>query len=85
MLTEIVVIVALMLVNALLAMSEMAVVSSRRSRLQSLVKTHHRGARVAIRLLDEPTDFLSTVQVGITLIGVLAGAFSGATLADQSA
>jgi len=83
MLTEIVVIAALVLVNALLAMSEMAVVSSRRSRLQDLVKKRHRGARAAIRLLDEPTNFLSTVQVGITLIGVLAGAFGGATLADQ--
>ncbi len=83
MLTEIVVIGALVLVNALLAMAEMAVVSSRRSRLQNLVKKRHRGARVAIRLLEEPTNFLSTVQVGITLIGVLAGAFSGATLADH--
>jgi len=80
---ELVVILVLVLINALLAMSEMAVVSSRRSRLQSLVKKRHRGARIAMRLLDDPTDFLSTVQVGITLIGVLAGAFSGATLADQ--
>lgn len=83
MLTEVVVIAVLVLVNALLAMSEMAVVSSRRSRLQNLVKRRHRGARMAIRLLDEPTNFLSTVQVGITLIGVLAGAFSGATLAEH--
>ena len=83
MLTEVIVIVALVLVNALLAMSEMAVVSSRRSRLQNLIKKRHRGARAAMRLLDEPTNFLSTVQVGITLIGVLAGAFGGATLADQ--
>jgi len=80
---EIIVIVVLVLINALLAMSELAVVSSRRSRLQSLARRRHRGARMAIRLLDDPTPFLSTVQIGITLIGVLAGAFSGATLADQ--
>jgi putative hemolysin len=80
---EIIVIIVLVLINALLAMSELAVVSSRRSRLQSLVKARHRGARRALRLLDEPTAFLSTVQIGITLIGVLAGAFSGATLAGH--
>jgi putative hemolysin len=82
-LSEILVLLILVLANALLAMSEMAVVSSRRSRLQELVKKRHRGARIAMRLLEKPTDFLSTVQVGITLIGVLAGAFSGATLAGQ--
>ena len=80
---EILVLLALISVNALLAMSELAVVSSRRSRLQNLVKRRHRGARMALRLLENPTDFLSTVQVGITLIGVLAGAFSGALLAEQ--
>ncbi len=80
---EILVLLALISLNALLAMSELAVVSSRRSRLQNLVKRRHRGARMALRLLENPTDFLSTVQVGITLIGVLAGAFSGATLAEQ--
>jgi putative hemolysin len=79
---EILVLLVLISFNALLAMSELAVVSSRRSRLQNLVKRRHRGARMAMRLLENPTDFLSTVQVGITLIGVLAGAFSGATLAE---
>jgi putative hemolysin len=80
---ELLVILILISINALLAMSEIAVVSSRRSRLQNLVKRRHRGARRAMRLLEKPTDFLSTVQVGITMIGVLAGAFSGATLAEQ--
>jgi putative hemolysin len=80
---EFLVLLALISFNALLAMSELAVVSSRRSRLQNLVKRRHRGARMALRLLENPTDFLSTVQVGITLIGVLAGAFSGATMADE--
>jgi putative hemolysin len=81
-LTELVVIFVLIGCNALLAMSELAVVSSRRSRLQQLVKRRQRGARVAMRLLESPTDFLSTVQVGITMITILAGAFSGATLAE---
>ncbi len=83
MLAEFLVILVLISLNGVLAMSELAVISSRRSRLQELVKRRNRGARVAVRLLDNPTDFLSTVQVGITLIGVLAGAFSGATLAEQ--
>jgi putative hemolysin len=83
LLSELLVLLFLVLGNALLAMCELAVVSSRRSRLQELVKKRHRGARVAMRLLENPTDFLSTVQVGITLIGVFAGAFSGATLAEQ--
>jgi putative hemolysin len=82
MLLEILVILVLIVCNALLAMSELAVVASRRSRLQELVKRRHPGARRAMRLLENPTDFLSTVQVGITLIGVLAGAYSGATLAE---
>ena len=83
LLAEMLVILFLVLGNALLAMSELAVISSRRSRLQELVKKRHRGARVAMRLLENPTDFLSTVQVGITLITLVAGAFSGARLAGQ--
>ena len=83
LLVEILVILLLVLSNALLAMSELAVVSSRRSRLQELVKRRHRGARMAMRVLENPTDFLSTVQIGITMIGVLAGAFSGATMAGE--
>jgi putative hemolysin len=80
---ELLVIVMLISCNALLAMSELAVISSRRSRLQELVKRRHRGARVAMRLLDNPTDFLSTIQVGITAVGLLAAAYSGATLAEE--
>jgi putative hemolysin len=83
MLLEFFVILVLICCNALLAMSELAVVSSRRSRLQELVKRRHRGAQAAMRLLENPTGFLSTVQVGITLVGVFAAAYSGATLADQ--
>jgi putative hemolysin len=83
LLAEVLVILVLISCNALLAMSELAVISSRRSRLQELVKRRHRGARTVMRLLDNPTDFLSTVQVGITLVGVFAAAYSGATLADS--
>jgi putative hemolysin len=83
LLAELVIIFALICCNGLLAMSELAVISSRRSRLQELAKQRHRGARVAMRLLENPTDFLSTVQIGITMIGATAAAFSGATLAEK--
>ena len=83
MLVEIVVILVLISCNALLAMTELAVVSSRRSRLQALIKRRHGGARAAMRLLENPTDFLSTVQVGITFVGMFAAAYSGATLAEE--
>lgn len=80
---EIVIVLALVLLNGFFAMSEMAIVSSRRPRLQQLVQQGDRGAKIALTLTDDPSRFLSVVQIGITLIGVLAGAFSGATLADK--
>jgi putative hemolysin len=80
---ELLLIFVLICCNGLLAMSELAVISSRRSRLQELVKRRQRGARIAMRLLESPTDFLSTVQIGITMIGATAAAFSGATLAEE--
>ena len=70
----------LTLMNGLLAMSELAIVSSRKSRLEHLANQGSRGARAALRLIDDPSRFLSTVQIGITLVGIIAGAFSGATL-----
>ena len=73
----------LTVLNGLLAMSELAVVSSRRGRLEQMAANGDRGARVALELTDDPGRFLSTVQIGITLIGILAGAVSGATLADR--
>ncbi len=79
---ELLVIAFLILLNGFFAMSELAVMSSRRARLEHLAEQDVRGARAALRLLEEPTRFLSTVQVGITLVGVFAGAFSGATLAE---
>lgn len=80
LLTEILIVVALTVINGLLSMSELAVVSSRSARLKVLSDQGNRGASIAIRLAENPGRFLSTVQIGITLVGVLSGAFSGATL-----
>jgi len=77
---DIVLTVVLILLNALFSLSELAVISSRRGRLKALADRGSSGARAALALLDDPGRFLSTVQVGITLVGILAGAFSGATL-----
>jgi putative hemolysin len=63
-----------------LSMSELAIVSSREARLKAMVKAGSRGAKWALDLAAEPGRFLSTVQIGITLIGILAGAYSGASL-----
>jgi putative hemolysin len=77
---ELAIIFALILLNGVLAMAELAVVSSRRARLQALAGRHVPGARRALILAADPGKFLSTAQIGITLVGVLSGAFSGATL-----
>jgi putative hemolysin len=78
---EIAIILALVLVNGLLALSELAVVSSRKNRLKAMARRGVRGASAALALAEDPQRFLPTVQVGITLVGVLAGAFGGAGLA----
>jgi putative hemolysin len=80
---ELLVVMALVLLNGFLAMSELAVVSSRRSRLQMLAAAGRRGAAAALKLNEEPGRFLSTVQIGITLVGILAGAVSGAALGER--
>jgi putative hemolysin len=77
---ELLILFGLILMNGLFAMSEMAVVSSRKARLQHLADDGHRGAKVALRLAQEPSSFLATIQVGITLIGITSGAFGEATL-----
>ncbi len=82
-LLEILVIILLIIANGVFAMSEMAVVSSRKARLQSLADAGNSKARHALQLADNPEHFLSTVQIGITLAGILAGAFAGATIAEQ--
>lgn len=83
LITEIVILLTLIGLNGLLAMSELAVVSSRRSRLKSMVEQGIHGARRALALASDPGRFLSTVQIGITLVGIVAGAFSGATLGTR--
>ena len=82
---EILVVLVLIAINGFLAMSELAVVSARRARLQALLAEGNSGAGVALALLDNPGRFLSSVQIGITLVGILAGVFSGATLAERFA
>ena len=77
---ELAIVTILILANGLLALAELAIVSSRRARLQAMVDREVVGARRALALASDPGRFLSTVQIGITLVGVLSGAFSGATL-----
>src|SRR5262245_1977190 len=77
---ELAIVAALIVLNGLLAMSELAIVSSRQARLRAMVERNVVGSRRALALASDPGKFLSTVQIGITLVGVLSGAFSGATL-----
>src|SRR5215204_2808030 len=77
---ELAVVATLIILNGLLAMSELAIVSSRPARLRVLADRSVIGSRRALALASDPGKFLSTVQIGITLVGVLSGAFSGATL-----
>jgi putative hemolysin len=82
---EILLVVLLTIVNGLLAMSELAIASSRLPRLRAMADQRVNGARRALALASDPGRFLSTVQIGITLIGIVAGAVSGATLGDRAA
>lgn len=77
---HITVIVLLIVLNGILAMSELAIVSARPGRLQQKVDEGSKGAETALHLASDPGRFLSTVQIGITLIGIINGAFGGATL-----
>jgi putative hemolysin len=82
---DVAIILALIALNGVFAMSELAIVSARRPRLQAMERAGKRGAKTALLLGSDPGKFLSTVQIGITLIGILAGAFSGASLGDPTA
>jgi putative hemolysin len=82
---ELATVIVLIVINGLLAMSELAIVSSRPSRLAALVQKNVHGSRRALALASDPGKFLSTVQIGITLVGVLSGAISGATLGERLA
>lgn len=80
---ELVIILLLIILNGIFAMSEMALVSSKKFKLESAKKKGSSGAKKALELAETPTRFLSTVQIGITLIGILLGVFSGKNLSDN--
>ncbi len=80
---DIIVIVILILLNGVFSMAEIALISARKSRLSADARKGSKGAAVALRLADDPDRFLSTIQIGITLIGILTGLYSGAALADD--
>lgn len=82
---EIALIVLLLVANGAFALAEIAMVSSRKARLQALAARGQRSAATALRLMEQPERFLSAVQVGITAVGILAGAFGGAALGDDLA
>jgi len=82
MLTAILILILLTLLNGLFSMSEIAVVSARKFKLENAAKRGNSGARAALDLADSPSRFLSTVQIGITLIGILVGLYSGKTLTE---
>src|SRR5687768_17570573 len=79
------IILALILLNGFFACSELALIAARKSRLRTRAELGHRGAATALRLLENPTRLLSSVQIGITLIGILTGVYSGAVFAPDLA
>ena len=79
------VVVLLIFINGIFAMSEIAVVSARKTRLRQWAEEGNAKARAALELANNPNQFLATIQIGITLIGILAGAFGGATIARELA
>jgi putative hemolysin len=80
---EILILILLILTNGLFSLSEMAVISARKVRLQQRADEGNKGAKTALALAVQPTRFLSTVQIGITLIGILSGTLGGATIAEK--
>ncbi|NNC51422.1 MAG: DUF21 domain-containing protein, partial [Erythrobacter sp.] len=78
--TDLLIIAGLILLNGVFAMSELAIVSAKTSRLRSAAQQGSLGAKSALSLASDPGKFLSTVQIGITLVGIIAGAYSGASL-----
>ncbi len=81
--SDIIIIILLILLNGIFAMSEIAIISARRNRLEKRSDEGHKGAKTALRLAADPDIFLSTIQIGITLIGILTGIYSGDTLGTQ--
>ena len=83
--TEAAIILALILTNGFFAGSELALMSARKGRLRARADRGHRGARLALQLLENPTRLLSSVQIGITLVGILTGVYSGAVFGEDLA
>ena len=79
---EIVLIIILIVLTGILSMAELAVVSTKKAKLEKLLNEGHKSAQIIIDFAEDPNQFLSTVQIGITLIGILTGAYGGATLAE---
>ena len=84
-LSEIIIILVLIIINGIFAISEFALISAKKTRLRQRAEEGDTQAATALKLANEPTPFLSTIQVGITLVGILAGAFGGATIAEELA
>ena len=80
MLTEAIIILVLIILNGILSASEISIVSSRKARLQAESDKNNAAAKIALNLKESPNNFLSTVQIGITLIGILTGFFSGGSI-----
>ncbi|MDF2688987.1 MAG: DNA-binding protein, partial [Microvirga sp.] len=80
---ELIIALALVALNGVFALSELAIVSARRPRLKAMAEQGRAGASTALTLMEDSGRFLSTVQIGITLVGILAGAFSGAALGGR--
>lgn len=85
MLTEIIIILTLIIFNGILSASEIAIVSSRKARLQAAADKDNKSAQIALNLKENPNHFLSTIQIGITLIGILTGFFSGGSISSYLA
>jgi CBS domain containing-hemolysin-like protein len=82
---EILIIIILIALNGVFAMSEFAIVSAKKTRLQQRAERGDSQAATALELANEPTTFLSTIQIGITLVGIFAGAYGGVTIAKKLA
>lgn len=80
---ELIIIIILILINGLLAMSEIALISVRRTHLLNEIKRGNKSAKLVLKIIDEPDKFLSTIQIGITIIGIMTGIYSGSVLVDD--
>lgn len=82
---EIIIVLVLIVINGIFALSEFALVSAKKTRLRQRAEEGDARAATALKLANDPTQFLSTIQIGITLVGIFVGAFGGATIAEELA